>query len=198
VFPGQSGGVQSQIISGFKFLGLITDDGTPTDSLRAIAVKNEGARKAALKKIVEDKYATLIALNLQKTTPSQLADQMRASYGISGDTLEKATRFFLSAVGYLGLPVSTLFKTTKTANGAPAMPRKRRVTTPRRTPDVDDEPPAQTEGESRSIQLKSGGRLTLAASTKFFELERADRDFVFDLLDKLREYERANPTEADE
>jgi hypothetical protein len=187
--------MQSQLISGFRFLGLIADDGKPT-GLHDVAVKDQGARKAALKKIIEQKYAALFALNLQKTTPSELAEAMTQSYNVTGDTREKAIRFFLAAVGYLGIPVSPLLSREKGArptNGA--IPRKRRSPRPKLVmseQDIDDD--AQPEDvEFYVIRLQSGGTLKLSASAKFFDLERRDRDFVFELLDKMREYEKDNP-----
>jgi hypothetical protein len=38
--------------------------------------------------------------------------------------------------------------------------------------------------------LRSGGTLTLSASTKFMALSPSDRNFVFGLIDKLDEYEK--------
>ncbi len=188
VFPGQSGGVQSQLISGFKFLGLIAEDGRPTGLLQ-VAVTDEAARKSALRKLFEEKYADLLALNLQKTTPQQLGEQMTASYNVSGDTREKSIRFFLAGVKYLGIPASPfLSREAKAANGT-ATPRRRR-----RQRDAIQRVPEMVsagEGESRSITLKSGGMLTLSASARFFDLERSDRDFVFELLDRLRAYEQS-------
>lgn len=45
-------------------------------------------------------------------------------------------------------------------------------------------------GTSRQVQLKSGGTLTVTASLDFFQLSADDRGFVFDLIDKLEEYEK--------
>jgi hypothetical protein len=200
-FPGQSGAVQTQLLIAFRFLGLIDADGKPTPALHAVAVADETARKAALKKILESRYADLFALNLMKTTPAEFAEQMTKSYNVSGDTRIKATRFFLAATAYLGIPVSPLLLRDKTKAGGAATKsgqRKRRVKRTDEDPeddldDLDDDPPSA--GESRSVTLKSGGTLTLSASTKFMALSSADRNFVFGLIDKLEEYEKENPTE---
>lgn len=47
-------------------------------------------------------------------------------------------------------------------------------------------------GTSRQVQLKSGGTLTVSASADFFQLNVEDRRFVFELIDKLEEYEKKN------
>jgi len=198
-FPGQSGTVQAQLLLTFRFFGLIDDDGKPTATLLAIAVADETARKAALRKLVELKYQPLFALNLTKTTPAEFAEKITEVYNVTGDTRLKATRFFLSALAYLGISVSPLLlrdRTKPAGNGA--TPRRRRA--PRVRP-VDDEqeddddappppPPPSSAAESRSVSLKSGGTLTLSATTKFMALSASDRKFVFDLIDKLEEYEQ--------
>jgi len=44
-------------------------------------------------------------------------------------------------------------------------------------------------GHSRSVTLKSGGTLTLSGHINILALSAADRAFVFELIDKLVEYE---------
>jgi len=193
-FPGFAGGVQSQLLTGMRFLGLINGDGKPTQAMHALAVKDEEARKSALAALLRERYANLFSLDLTKATPQELAEEMARSYAVGGDTKERAIRFFLSAVSYVGIPISPLLARVKGPSG-PGGPRKRRPQ-PRGSRLIDSTPepppptPPSTEGESVSITLKSGGTLTLAASARFFELERGDRNFVFELLDKLKEYER--------
>ncbi len=196
-FPGQSGAGQNQLLIAFRFFGLIGEDGKPTPALLAIAVTDEATRKAALRKLVEEKYADLFALNLLKTTPSEFAEQMTKSFNISGDTRLKATRFFLAATAYLDVQVSPLLlrdKTRQTGNGI--TPRKRRVVRIREDDEIvdegTDEQASPPFGESRSVALQSGGTLTLSASTKFMALSASDRNFVFELIDKLVEYETKN------
>jgi hypothetical protein len=194
-FPGQSGSAQNQLLLAFRFFSLINDDGKPTPTLLALAVTDEAARKNAMRKLVEQKYAPLFSLNLMKTTPHEFAEKMTEVYNVSGDTRLKATRFFLAAAAFLGIQVSPLLlrdKTKPVGNGTTT--RKRRVSRPRVEDDGDededqDEEPANSAEESRSVELKSGGTLTLSATTKFMALSSADRKFVFELIDKLEEYE---------
>ncbi|MGB2712860.1 MAG: hypothetical protein WBC51_01690 [Vicinamibacterales bacterium] len=197
-FPGQSGGGINQLLTAFKFFGFMGDDGKPTPALLAVAVTDEAARKNALRKLIEQKYASLIALNLTKTTPAEFAEKMTEVYKVSGDTRLKATRFFLAAAEYLGIQVSPLLlrdRTKVTTNGTST--RRRRVA--RTRTDDDDDADGESEetlstpaAESRSVELRSGGTLTLSATTKFMALSAADRKFVFDLIDKLEEYESQN------
>jgi len=194
-FPGQSGAVKTQLLLTFRFFGLIAEDGKPTSTLLAIAVADEAARKNALRKLIEQKYAALFALNLMKTTPAEFAEKMTQVYSVTGDTRLKATRFFLASLSYLGIEVSALLLRDKTkvmGNGTPT--RRRRMARQRPDEGGDDENDVEQDdqpqaGESRSVTLKSGGTLTLSASTKFMALSATDRKFVFDLIDKLEDYE---------
>jgi hypothetical protein len=202
-FPGQSGAAQNQILLAFRFFGFINDDGKPTHALLAVAVADETARKNAMRKLIEQKYAALIALDLTKTTPAEFGEEMTKAYNITGDTRLKATRFFLNAAEYLGIQVSHLLlkdKTKPLANGT--TPRKRRTTRVRDDEDVqpedddDDDQHDAPAAESRSLELRSGGTLTLSATTKFMSLSAADRKFVFDLIDKFDQYESQNGFEV--
>lgn len=195
-FPGQSGAVQYQLLLTLRFFGLIAEDGKPTPTLLGIAVADDSARKAALRKLIEQKYQPLFALNLMKTTPAEFAEKMTEAYNVTGDTRLKASRFFLAALAYLGIEVSErLLRDRTKVLGSGTTTRRRR--TPRQDDAGTDEHDAeegeaelaQQAGESRSVTLKSGGTLTLSASTKFLALSSADRKFVFDLIDKLEAYE---------
>ncbi len=203
-FPGQSGTVKNQLLLTFRFFGLIADDGKPTPTLLAVSVADESQRRAALRKLIEQKYQPLFALNLMKTTPAEFAEQMTKVYNVTGDTRLKATRFFLAALAYLEIEVSGLLlrdKTKPVGNGT--TPRRRRVTRPRSdegTNDKDEEEDEEEQpqaAESRSVTLKSGGTLTLSATTKFMALSTADRNFVFGLIDELDKYQttHADPPE---
>jgi hypothetical protein len=197
-FPGLSWAVQAQLLTGLKFLGLITNDEKPraTPDLHTLAVADEAARKKKMEAILRERYSDLFALDLTKATMGEVTDKMRESYGVSGDTLEKAVRFFLSAVKYVDVPVSRFLQPKDSAGAAP-VPRRRRPGRPRQkttdTAGEDEEQegdePRPSSGTSRSVDLKSGGTLTVSASMDVFKLNAEDRTFVFGLIDKLEEYE---------
>ncbi len=201
VFPGFSGGVQAQLFAGMRFLGLIDEYSKPTPLLKELASRDESVRKAKLKQILENSYPDLFALDLKKTTPAQALDRMRTSYGVSGDTAGKAMRFFLSASEYVGIPVSPLFSSTtrsrnstKVANGAPR--RRGRKAQPKPPNNGSSQEPPATTGESKTVSLRSGGTLTISASLGWLSLSTEDRNFVFELIDKLAAYE--NQTSLDD
>lgn len=192
-FPGQSGATQNQLLLAFKFFGLTHPDGRPTEALERLAVNDEDARRAALRKLIEQHYAPLFTLGLTKTTPVEFAEKMTDAYKVTGDTRIKATRFFVNAATSLGIPVSPLLlrdKTKAAGNGVGSRRRKKpRVLGSEAEAEYVTAIENLPEGEHRSVELKSGGTLTISASTKFMSLSSADRAFVFGLIDKLEEYE---------
>jgi hypothetical protein len=191
-----------------RFLGLIGEDGESQASLQALAEQKEN-RKSLLAGILHERYALIFnSLELLRTTPMQLEDTFR-KYGISGETLDKAVRFFLSAVESAGIAASPLLKARK-RNMAPRTRRangSRGVETLEFTDQLESEnagelPPAPlvrpAVGESITVPLKSGGGCTFSASTSFVKMSREDRVFVFDIIDRMREYESASAGSAGE
>lgn len=198
VFPGLSGGVQAQLLAGMRFLGLIDSDGKPQPSLSKVAVADEETRKRELRVVLEDAYADLFALDLTKTTPALLGERMGDSYSVSGDTREKAVRFFLSAADYAGVPLSPLFERNKKrsrASSPSATPKRRR----RQRASTTTTTPSRTEGTSKTVTLASGGELILSANIDLFSISAEDREFVFDLIDRMDSYDGGDSSEdADE
>jgi hypothetical protein len=196
VFPGMAWAIQNQLFSCLKFLGLINDQNRPTPELEALAGADGENRKAKLREILERCYSELFALDLKKTTPGELLQKMGEAYSVSGDTREKAVRFFTSAAEYAGIELSPLFEAGKKPNGsgAPATPRPKRRGRPpgRKTVEEATDDERTKPGTSKSVELESGGTLTLSASLDLFSLNPKDRKFIFELIDKLEDYERSS------
>lgn len=192
VFPKLSWAVQGQLLAGLRFLGLIDENDKPTTLLHGLAVPDEGTRKKKLEAILRARYSSLFDLDLAKATPAQVEEHLGEHYGVGGDTRGKAMRFFLLALEYLEVPVSRYLK--KSGNGTGA-PRRRRVsagrskeTTPEREPSEPERPSA---GTSRTVQLKGGGGVvTVSVSIDPFALDDDDQKFVFELINRLRDYEK--------
>jgi hypothetical protein len=198
-FTGQSWGVQSQLLAAFKFLGLMTDEGKPTPDLHELAVPDEAMRKKVLDRIIRTRYAKVFALDLTKATLNQVETEIGESYGVSGATREKALRFFFAALDYLAIPVGRFLKPKATTNSSTtATPRRRRPGSrkaPAESDDEaeDDEPVPRQAGTPKSVALKSGaGTVTVAVSMDPFALSAEDQAFVFDLINRLREYEKGS------
>jgi len=172
-------------------LGLISDDGTPTDTLRALVKKNELERKELLRQIFESSYKELFTIDLTSATPSQLTERMTECYGVTGSTLGKAVRFFLTGAIEVGIPLSSYLTTAKGSNGVRRrIARKQRVTsTPPPPPPLTAQ--ANSAGTtSKTIRLETAEMtLTLIVPGNYGALTSSDRKFVFDLMDRLDEYE---------
>lgn len=189
VYPGLNPAVVSQLLTAFRFLGLIEESGRPTAILQSIATKDESVRKQRLEAVIRQRYSDLFNIDLEKTTPAELAELMERSYGVTGSTRDRAIRFFLASLGYVGVRVSQLLKVTPNGGGV----RKRRAPRPRAVqPSVEsvERPDRSDGGSSRVISLASGGTLTLLASLNYLALSPSDRKFFGDLIDRLDEYER--------
>jgi hypothetical protein len=213
VFPSLNHQAKSQVLSAFKFLDLIDDDGKPKgDTLSRLALKSD-ERQAVMHSIIEKQYPDIVALDFQKITPTALDNALGNSrYNISGDTKKKAKTFLLKAAQFAGFTVSPLLtKITRNRRreggrreggrraagaGSPAaaIPNNNEgtvapVETPRR-----DEP----QGSQRTIQLRRGGSLTLLLDINILALKGDDRAFVFDLIDKIDAYEEGSTSSTEE
>ncbi len=194
LWPSFSGAIQSQLLTAFRFLGLIDGEDKPTKRLHDLVEKKD-TRPQVLKEILGASYPELVALDLMKTTPNQFEEAIRG-YGMTGDTNIKAKSFFLRAAKYASLPVSPLLTKITRQSG----PRRRKAAQPfvsiepTSNGDPAHMPPTgsrNSPGTTRTVELKSGGRLTISLSVDVFLISQEDREFVFGLIDKLNAYDRA-------
>jgi hypothetical protein len=170
VWPSYSGAIRGQLLAAFRFLGLMDETQAPTPELRDLLARRDD-RPALLRRLIEKRYRPLASLDLAHTSPHQLEEAMRG-YGLSGATHKKAVSFFLRAAQYSGMPLSVLLR-SKTRGAAP---RRRK-------------PPTTAESvTTRTVELRSGGHVTLTAAVDLFALDSADREFVFELADRIQRY----------
>src|SRR5207247_948995 len=122
VFPSMGGLAKGQVISAFKFLGLIDANGLPQALLADLAIKKE-TRKATLRNIIKDRYPNVKESDLSAMSPGQLDAKLGDRlYNASGQTRIKARQFLLKAAENSGIPLSRLL----TSKG-PRVPRKKRA-----------------------------------------------------------------------
>lgn len=213
VFSTQSGGAQAGLMAALKFLGLVADDKRPTDAMVALTAADEDDRKRALAKILRDRYAPVFAIKLESATARQLQETMDRVYGTSADTRDKAIRFLLNAAEYAGISYSRLLDKATSSAGAARAKRPRKTTSD--LPPVgqasgepegesvqtserkDRETNAGGTGTTRSVELTSGGTVTLNVSVDLFDLDEDDHKFVFDLIKKIKDYGNRRNTTAE-
>jgi hypothetical protein len=184
VWPTYSGAIRSQLLGAFKFLNLIDDKGNPTAALKSL-VENKTDRKALLRKIIEASYKPVISAGLQHMTPKMFDDLMDA-YGMTGDTQKKVSSFFIQAAKYSEIPMSPLLL----KRGRSGTSKRRRASEGQDSEgDVFHVEPSTSQGSSRTVELRAGGKLTLILSVNMFDLVGEDREFVFGVIDQCQQYE---------
>jgi len=108
VFPSIGGIAKGQVLSAFKYLGLVDANGLPQESLRQLAL-NKDQRKVLLKKIISQYYPNISESDLATMSIGQLDTKLGDSrYSASGATKEKVRAFLLKAASYCGITLSPL------------------------------------------------------------------------------------------
>ena len=145
VWDSQSGTIQAQLILGFKFLGLIDEQKHALPSLAPLVAASAEERKSLLKKLIEEKYRSILLLDLMTVSQGQLEEAFR-KLDVSGSTLVRAVRFFVKACTELGIPIAKRFLDRTRTLG----PRKKRAPNGGRhageEPPPDQRPPYQAKG----------------------------------------------------
>jgi hypothetical protein len=189
---GMAGGTRNQFKMGLRSLGLIDESDQVTDTMGRLAKHPEG-RQALLAEILRDRFPRLVNLS-EDATRGQL-DDVLADYGLGVDTRRKAASFYVAAATYAGIPLSPHIRPAKGVNSTAA----RRSAGPRRARKRPTSPsalPVVPQGNTHTVQLKSGGQVALSVSVNVMELSVDDRQFVFHLIDKLRAYESGGTPSA--
>jgi hypothetical protein len=193
----QSYVVQTQIIMALRFLGLLDEQDIPTPKLHQL-VEKKNDRKIILNNILVDAYRKIIDLDLTKTTPKMLDDEMEA-YNVTGDTKKKAVRFFLQAAKYVDMPLHPLLKAQTRNTG----PRKKRVAKAAVAEGIQVTADPGYNAEERATSttiahLSNGGRMILSVYGDPFSLPGDERTMVFELVDKLKAHAALHSQSDDE
>src|ERR1051325_1664783 len=203
-FPNMSSQSKSQVMSAFKFLGLMDDDGVPTQLLSDLAYKKD-SRKEIMRQIVEEKYPDIVALDFSSLSVTELDKALAgARYNVQGETRKKAKTFLLKAAQYSGFTVHELL-TKITRNRKKGAEKKANTSTPKtdftlpwgKSADAGAQSHNEPDDTKRTIKLRRGGSLTLTLAVNLLQLQGDDRTFVFDLIDKLDAYEEGSKSSTD-
>lgn len=200
-FPSMSSQNQSQMLSALRFFRLVDANGIPQAALTPL-VNNTEERNALLKVLIEEHYPDIVKLDLAKMTPSQLDEAFdNEHYNVSGETKKKAKTFLLKAAQAAGFKVHPLLvKITRNRKGGN---KKGSSAGFRLITDADYKKADQSQkliiennhGTKKTIQLNKGGSVTLLVDINIMELKGKDREFVFELIDKLDQYTEALPAD---
>lgn len=193
-----SGTAQAHLLHALRYLNLIDAEGVPTEKLNQLASAQEAEKQKILREILNSAYPFVFnsGIDLQRCTSKQIEEAF-AKTGASSETLRKTLSFFLATAKQAGLSLSPHIKRARRPRGTGV--RTRRAATGAggaAEPSPEADPPAATprqeepQGTKKIIQLRRGGSLTLSLAVNILELKGEDRTFVFELIDKLEEYEQ--------
>ena len=177
----RSGAARSQLTITLRFLGLMTNDRQATTDLEELVLKEEPTK--TLRRLLEQHYEPAFALGLDNATVAQL-DQVLTDMGAGrGETLRKTRQFFLNAATAAGIPIGPFLK--RATGSPPSSIRKKSKAKPSSggaavTP--------MDRGDRYSVGLQSGGQVSVTVSVNLFDLSTDDRNFVIDLVDRLKNY----------
>ncbi|MDL9944160.1 hypothetical protein QSJ19_00905 [Gordonia sp. ABSL11-1] len=194
----KSGSDQANLTASFTAFGLIDANSNVLPLLQKLAEGGEEERKALLATMVREYYSEPMAVSERHGTSKDLRDTFVSSYpGItSADTRRKCITFYLHAARTAGLELSAHFPSTRSGSGAPGASKPRKSSTRRKPPSDQDSGgedargrTPQSEGDTYTVALASGGKVSVVVDVNLFALTTEDRNFVIDLVDKLKGYE---------
>lgn len=215
-----SGSVGPQVIAALRFFELITGtDNEPTPELEHL-VEDKEKRKQIFTEMLRKFYVPVFEDNdLTRATAGDLDRTFSKHYKLSLETRRKSISFFLHAVQYVELPLSSYLKETsrtstitksssRTGKKAPknGSSGTSRVASTSKTPPIEhgQSRHSQQTTNIKTIKLRSEGSVTLTYSLDLFKLDKQDREFLFGLIDQLQHYEQevltspSDETEEDE
>jgi hypothetical protein len=189
LWKGQSGINQGMIMNTYRYFGLVNANDESTPDLVLLAQHPE-KRASKLKEMLKLQYQFVLEKgDITKSTMRMLEDAFGAVYPVQGDTKGKAITFFLKAAKFADMPLSPYLLTQ--LREAAKKPRK-----PKRELSGDDEAAiigdiaSQSPGAvTHSVQLKSGGTVSVIVTANPFTMPIEDRDFVFSMIDMVQKYE---------
>src|SRR5689334_17629697 len=93
-----SGSTGTQLMTSLRALGLILQDGKPTDTL-AVLVSSYSTSDWApqLHNVIAPIYAPILSINLEKATPSQFSEAFGSVFPGTDAVQQKCIAFFLAA-----------------------------------------------------------------------------------------------------
>ncbi|MBZ5528677.1 MAG: hypothetical protein LAN71_12340 [Acidobacteriia bacterium] len=188
----QSGINQGLIMAAYRFLGLVKDGDTATTELASMAGNPPVNGPKVIKEIINFQYSAIVKHDLTKMTMKMLDDAFEEQFQVSGATKQKAITFFLKAAKFADLSLSP-YLLTQLRNAAKKPRRSRQQIeeddSGSKLPHNGQPAPAS----SHSVQLVSGGRLTISISANPFTMPSEDRNFFFSVVDMLQKYGQDHP-----
>lgn len=205
-----SGVMGSQLITSLRFLGLVEGDENRTTAELNRLVHEQATRKQLLGELLHKRYEPIFTDvgDLSKATHLQLEQAFKQLYKVDGDTRRKVISFFVHAAQYADIPVSMYIRTannpgssrtvTRTVSKkAKARQKDTHSTNPRVTsaPKTEESYPPLPQngnagGHTKTITLRKGDNLMLIYTGDVLNMDRYDREFLFQLIDEMEDHAR--------
>ena len=147
VLTGFSGVVGTQLMHALRFLGLIEDDGRPTQRLNEL-VNAYGAEHwpRKLLELLRQEYAPIFAINLETATPSHFNEAFRKAFPAADAVVQKCVTFFLYAANDAGVTISG--RVLKGRKPRSLVPRKKPARPPFAHPPIKETEAAPSQPQS--------------------------------------------------
>ena len=155
-----SGVVGAQLMHGLRFLGLIGDDGRPTQRLKELANAHGAANwPETLLELLRQEYSPMFAIDLETATPSHFGGAFRKAFPAADAVVQKCVTFFLYAANDAGVQISgRVLKGRKPRSSAP----RRKPTSPRFAPPRQIEAgPSQPQPAASPVEGKKPSEILL-------------------------------------
>jgi Family of unknown function (DUF5343) len=102
-----SGVVGTQLMHALRFLGLIEDDGRPTERLKVLVkAHGTGGWPERLLELLRQEYAPMFAIDLETATPSHFNEAFRKAFPAADAVVQKCVTFFLYAANDADVRIS--------------------------------------------------------------------------------------------
>ena len=138
-----SGVVGTQLTHALRFLGLIEDNGHPTQRLKELVnAHGAGHWPEKLLELLRQEYAPMFAIDLETATPSHFNEAFRKAFPAADAVVQKCVTFFLYAANDTGVKIS----------GRVLKGRKPRSLTPRRKHAAAQAPTKEFEAKAPQPQ----------------------------------------------
>jgi hypothetical protein len=101
-----SGVVGTQLMHALRFLGLIADQGQPTERLIGLASAHGAPDwSGKLLELLRREYAPMFAIDLETATPSHFNEAFRKAFPAADAVVQKCVTFFLYAASDAGVKI---------------------------------------------------------------------------------------------
>ncbi len=116
-----SGVVGTQLMHALRFLGLIEENGSPTQRLKELVNAYAAGRwPETLLELLRQQYAPMFAIDLETATPSHFNQAFRKAFPAADAVVQKCVTFFLYAANDAGVKISArVLKGRKPRSPAP-------------------------------------------------------------------------------